>query len=290
MTGDFVWNAPQVAGIYNIAIQIHEWRNGVKINSIIRDMQVLVLQCDNSPPEVEAQDEYCVVAGEILEFEFLVTDPDSGQKVSITALGGPFEISDKVSISVGPEFMTPPVTATFRWETTCDEISEQYYTVVIRAADDFFGGGDTTGLADLKSIRIKVVGPPPLDLNAQSTSDRIMLSWENPYRCEQTVEDYFRGFSVWRREGSNTFPPDTCDPGLEGRGYTQIGFDVQDISGGRYVFEDVDVESGKTYCYRVLGEFAQLTPGGNAFNRVASLTSEEFCLQLNRDIQGISPL
>ena len=284
VTGDFIWNAPQVAGIYNIAFRIHEWRNGVMINSIIRDMQILVLQCDNSPPVIESENEFCVVAGETLEFEFTVTDPDSGQLVTIAAIGGPLVVSDNAGISVNQSFMEPPVTATFRWETTCDEINEQYYTLVIRAADDFFGGGDSTGLADLKTIRIKVVGPSPEGLDAQSTNDRIRLSWDQPYRCEATIEDYFRGFSVWRREGSNTFELDTCDPGLDGKGYTQIGFDVKDMAGGRYVFEDVDVESGKTYCYRVLGEFARLTPGGNAFNRVSSLTSEEFCLQLNRDI------
>ncbi len=284
VTGDYVWNAPQVAGTYNIAFRIHEYRGGVRINSMIRDMQILVLQCDNSPPVIESEDEFCVIAGETLEFDILVTDPDSNQKVSLTALGGPFEVSDKVSISVGSGFMDPPFTATFRWETVCNEISAQYYTVVFKATDNFFGGSDTTGLADLKTVRIKVVGPPPLDPEAFTTNDRIKISWQSPYACEVTDEEYFRGFSVWRRAGSNAFPLDTCNPGLNGKSYTQIGFDVNDLENQRYVFEDVDVESGKTYCYRILAEFALLTPSGNPFNRVASLTSDEVCIQLNRDI------
>jgi len=284
VTGDYVWNAPQVAGIYNIAFLIHEYRNGVRINSMIRDMQILVLQCDNSPPVIKSVDEYCVIAGETLEFDILVTDPDSNQQVSLTALGGPFEVSSKVTISVGPGFMDPPFTATFRWETECNDISAQYYTVVFKATDDFFGGSDTTGLADLKSVRIKVVGPPPLDVETNTTNDRIKVSWESPYACEITDDAYFRGFSIWRHEGSNAFPLDTCDPGLNGKGYMQIGFDVNDIDNLRYVFEDVDVESGKTYCYRILAEFALLTPSGNPYNRVSSLTSDEVCIQLNRDI------
>jgi len=284
VTGDFVWNAPQVAGTYNIAFRIHEYRGGVRINSMIRDMQVLVLQCDNSPPAIESKDEYCVIAGEVLEFDILVTDPDSNQKVSLTALGGPFEISNKVTLSVGPGFLDPPFTATFRWKTVCNEISEQYYTVVFKATDNFFGGRDTTGLADLKTVRIKVVGPPPQNVETVSTNDRIKVYWESPYSCEVTDDEYFRGFSVWRREGSNVFPIDTCSPGLNGKDYTQIGYDVTDLEGQRYVFEDVDVESGKTYCYRILGEFALLTNSGNPFNRVSSLTSEEVCIQLNRDI------
>ena len=284
ITGDFVWNAPQVAGIYNIAFRIHEYRGGVRINTMIRDMQILVLQCENSPPQVTSEDEYCVIAGEVLEFDILVTDPDSNQQVSLTALGGPFEVSDKVSLSVGSEFMTPPFTATFRWETVCNEISEQPYTVIFKASDNFFGGNDTTGLADLKTVRIKVVGPPPEGVTAQSSNDVLRVSWDNPYACEITDDEYFRGFSVWRRQGSNPFEVDSCTTGLAGRGYTQVGFDVKDIQDGRYVFDDVDVEAGKTYCYRVLAEFAQLTPAGNPYNRVKSLPSNEFCVQLNRDI------
>lgn len=284
VSGDFVWMSPQVAGTYNIAFRIHEYRSGVRINSMIRDMQIIVLQCENNPPVVTSEDTYCVIAGETLSFDVLVDDPDVGNLVSLTVLGGPFEVSDKVSVSVDPGYMSPPFTATFNWETSCNEISEQYYTVVFKAVDNAIGGQDTTGLADLKAVRIKVVGPPPLDVQAQSSADIITVSWENPYRCDMTEDNYFRGFSVWRRTGSNNFQPDTCQPGLEGRGYTQIGFDVLDQDGDRYVFVDGDVEGGKTYCYRILGEFAQLSVAGNPFNRVASLPSKEVCVQLNRDI------
>ncbi|MCI5090050.1 MAG: gliding motility-associated C-terminal domain-containing protein, partial [Phaeodactylibacter sp.] len=41
-TGDIVWDAPQRAGEYNIAILIREYRNGQQIGSIVRDMQILV--------------------------------------------------------------------------------------------------------------------------------------------------------------------------------------------------------------------------------------------------------
>ena len=283
VTGDFVWNAPQVAGIYNIAIQIHEYRNGVRINSMIRDMQILTLQCENNPPVITSEDEYCVIAGEVLEFDLIIDDPDSTDQVVLTASGGPFVVSDKVTLTPGPEFMDVPFTATFRWETVCDEIAEQPYTVVFRAADNFFGGSDTTGLADLQTVRIKVIGPPPEDVVAQSSTETVKVRWQQPYSCDMTSDEYFRGFSVWRREGSNSFVPDSCETGLNGRGYTQIGFDVMDQDTEGYFFDDVDVETGKTYCYRILAEFAQLTPGGNAYNRVRSIPSEEVCIQLNRD-------
>jgi hypothetical protein len=56
------------------------------------------------------------------------------------------------------------------------------------------------------------------------------------------------------------------------------------VVNGRYEFIDNNVERGRTYCYRVLADFARISPGGFRFNLVESLPSNEACLQLNRDI------
>ncbi len=39
ITGNLIWDSPIVSGDYNIAILIEEWRQGIKIGSIIRDVQ-----------------------------------------------------------------------------------------------------------------------------------------------------------------------------------------------------------------------------------------------------------
>ncbi|RLD81523.1 MAG: hypothetical protein DRJ10_06085 [Bacteroidetes bacterium] len=39
VNGNIIWKNPVSLGLYNIAIEIEEWRAGVKIGSIIRDMQ-----------------------------------------------------------------------------------------------------------------------------------------------------------------------------------------------------------------------------------------------------------
>jgi hypothetical protein len=275
VTGDFVWDAPQAAGTYNIAIRIHEYRNGVLINSMIRDMQIIVLTCNNDPPFIQARDEYCVVAGDTLEFDLGINDPNAGDLVQFSMKGGPLLISNQISLSVNPVFMEAPYQATFRWITACDEIASQYYTIVFRAVDNSIGGSDTTGLADLKTIRIKVVGPPPEDVDAQSADQAIRVSWEMPYACEDASDGYFRGFSVWRREGSKTLERDTCNPGLAGQGYLKLGQNILDVDAGRYYFDDMDVDRGRTYCYRVQGEFARLTSSGQPYNRVAGLHSDE---------------
>jgi gliding motility-associated-like protein len=282
VTGDILWNAPQKACEYNIAIRIIQYRNGIPIDTLIRDMQILVLECENLPPRVETIDEICVVAGETIELEVIATDPDVDprQKVELTALGGPFIITPSPAVFNVPDgFQDHPVLGTFIWNTRCEHISDQYYTVVFKAVDNH-----PIPLADLKTIRIKVVGPPPEDVQAEAQQSRITVSRELPYACENAANEYFRGFSIWRRVGSNQFPIDSCVTGLEGRGYTPLRRGIFDVQNGRYFYTDEDVERGRTYCYRVLGEFARLSAQNYPFNEVESLPSAEVCMQLSRDI------
>ncbi len=292
-TGDIVWDAPQRAGEYNIAILIREYRNGLQIGTIVRDMQILVLECENLPPVVEVPfDEVCIVAGETLEFDVVATAPlsEMEQEVRLTALGGPFEISPSPATFTPntQTFEEDPVVKTFRWEVPCEAISAQFYQVVFKATDNALG--DTTGLATLKTVRIKVVGPPPEDVQAEPESNVVTVSWQLPYACEATENDYFRGFTVWRREGSSDFVRDTCTPGLEGSGYTKLfNSPITDVEDSRYVYQDTDVERGRTYCYRILAEFALTTPtGSTTYNAVESLASDSICVQLNRDIPLIT--
>ncbi len=295
VTGDFEWVSPQLAGEYNIAFFIIEYRDGRPIDTLIRDMQILVEDCDNRPPQIATVTEVCVIAGETVQFDVEATAPiaDSGQKVALSALGGPFiQTISPATFNVASGYQPQPLVGTFVWNTTCEHISDQYYSVVFRAVDDFpilDDNNDTLFLSTLKTVRIKVVGPPPEDVQAEAGTGQVEISWENPYVCEDAANDYFRGFSVWRREGSNLFPPDTCEPGLAGKGYIRLNtLLTQEIVNGRYYYLDTEVERGRTYCYRILAEFSKLSLGGNPFNTVESLPSEEVCVQLSRDLPLIT--
>ena len=284
-SGDILWLSPQVPGIYNIAFTIISWRKGKIIDITIRDMQIFVAACNNNPPVVETIDEICVVAGLNVNFAVTGSDIDSTDKILLTALGAPLTSEFSPATFTAPTNWLPsPVTGTFDWTTACEHISNQPYSVVFKATDSL----TTPQLSDLHTVSIKVVGPSPEDLQASAALGNIELSWAKPYICEGAANNYFLGFSVWRREGSNPFVIDTCDPGLAGKGYTKLIAVTRAVKDGRYYFKDTNVERGFTYCYRVLAQFARVSAGGYPYNIVESLASKEVCMQLPRDLPLIT--
>ena len=290
ITGDILWDAPQRAGEYNLTMIIIEWRDGFPLDTIVRDMQINVRSCDNLPPEVETPfDEICVVAGTVLSFEVSATAPidEMNQRVRLTALGGPFEVENDPAQFLPNDslFINDPNRKLFRWQTNCEHISDGYYSVVFKATDNF-----PLALSTLKTVRIKVVGPPPEDVVAEPVPGAINVTWELPYVCDNVAGNYFQGFTVWRRVGPNNFPIDTCETGLEGRGYEKLTiFSIVQQEDGRYFYRDEDIVQGRTYCYRIVAEFARTTPGGNfAYNFVESLPSEEGCVRIRRDVPYIT--
>lgn len=287
VTGDLIWASPQTAGEYNVAIAIISWRNGVPIDTTIRDMQILVTNCNNNPPSVMSTDEICVVAGQIVRFPVTATDPDSTDYVRLTALGSPLVSPFSPAVFTGATgWVRPPVTNEFFWQTACEHISDQPYSVVFKATDSV--SVNAPKLSDLKSVSIKVVGPAPEDLQADAGSGVVELSWAKPFICETSGNNNFYGFSVWRRESSNPFVPDTCAPGLAGKGYTELIYVTRTEQDGRYYYKDTQVQQGRTYCYRVLAKFARQSAGGFPYNIVEGLASDEVCTQLPRNVPVIT--
>jgi gliding motility-associated-like protein len=282
MTGEFRWVSPQVAGEYNIAILVISYRRGIAIDSTIRDLQILINPCNNNPPVVTTNTKFCIIAGNTLNFEVIANDQDQRDSVILSALGGPFQQLTNPATFVSPAQLNAPiVTGKFNWNTDCNHISGQNYSVVFKAVDK-------QGLADLKTINIKVVGPPPTGVSTQVNNNEITVSWNSPYSCQNALNKYFYAFSVWRKVNSTAIN-DSCKTGLDGYGYVRIAFDtIFPTANGKYYFIDQNLDRGKTYCYRVLAHFAKRTSQGNPYNLVESLPSAEACTQLNRDLPLIT--
>ncbi len=295
VTGTFVWDAPQLEGEYNIAILVKEYRQGVLINSLVRDMQIYITKCqDNLPPELSSVQDLCVIAGTVIDQTVRATDPNTPlQKIRLKASGSPFTQSVSPATFTAPSgFTDQPVIGHFNWQTSCDHISSRYYSIVFHATDSYFKPGqsgvrDTLGLSTLETMRIKVVGPPPTDVRADRQGDKVSISWSAPYPCD-TAHRRFLGFNVWRSEHPIVVPLDTCSPGLDGYGYRVIKYNTMNKVADRYIYLDEDIEKGQTYCYRITAVFGKRTTSGTPYNIVHSLRSDEVCVNLSRDLPLIT--
>ena len=283
-TGNLTWNTPQIAGEYNIAIRIDEYRQGVLINSMIRDMQIFIVDdCQNQPPILELEKEICVFAGDTVQLKISVNDPDSGQKVRLEASGAPFiSTSNKAEIEGGNIFNEIGFDAYFSWITSCDDISDQSYQIVFKAMDNGFS--DTSGLATLKTYKVKVIGPAPDSLKIEPAQDHFKIFWEYPYLCSFTTEDYFLGFSIWRSKQANFLELDSCSYGLDENLYEKISFQHNINDGIQYFYDDFEFIPGENYCYRVMAEFAHKSFDGFPYNHVSGQPGNEVCLTIPLNI------
>ncbi len=280
-SGEFTWDSPQQAGIYNIAFLITEYRNGLKIGSMVRDMQIIVEEVDNRPPELIALQDTCVQIGQSLEILVVGEDPDTGQDVTLTAYGGPLEVINPATfqVEVGQGNIAEGL---FNWDTTCDHIFSDEYTLVFKAEDDFVSGGNPLPLVDLETWQITVVPPAPTGLQATAINGDVLLEWDSPYICEGT--DKFQGFSVYRAVGCDSTEFDICQRGLIGSNYTRIATDID-----AYTYTDETAVRGLFYSYRIIADFADVLTGSNfGINLVASHPSENQCVELPLDIPILS--
>ncbi len=260
-TGDFIWDTPIQIGEYNVAIEIEEWRDGVKIGSIIRDMQIEVEETDNNPPVINPLANYCVTAGETISFEVTATDPND-DNITLSAYGGPFEV--EISPATFPEVThASPVSSTFTWNTHCQHIRQQAYSALFRAEDD----NPEVSLTDYEESKITIVAPAPENLTASPSSNTAYLTWDT-YFCTNAT-----GFKIYRRKDSYNFSPSNCETGIPSyTGYTHIST----VPGADKIsfLDDNDgfgLVQGYTYCYRIIAYFEE---GSESY------ASNEACVEL----------
>ena len=262
-TGTIVWDSPQKKGEYNIAILVEGYRNGLKVGTVLRDMQITVSDCDNLPPVLEALNDTCVTAGETLNFPIFANDPNSSI-VKITGFGAPFETPSSPANAVTQVGQSPPVQAIFNWNTNCSHVRVSPYQATFQATDN----GPGVELVDIQTMNIYVVAPGPENLLAEAVGSAIQLNWDvSP--CTEAI-----GYKIYRRIGPYGFIPDPCETGVPSyTGYEQISTlaGVESTS-----FLDMDeIIFGRETCYMVIAYFAD---GGESY------ASNESCDQIKFEI------
>ncbi len=271
VTGDMIWETPVLQGEYNVAFIVEEWRNGIKIGSVTRDMQILIGACDNNPPDIITISDTCIVAGTLLTFDVTAIDPD-GNKVTLSATGGPFELSESpASIVPDPAEGNDTVTTTFFWNTNCSHVRKNPYSLLFKAKDEH----PVVNLTNLKAVSITVIAPPLNELQAIPLGNGIDLMW-SPAGCINAL-----GYKVYRRNGSAQYQSGYCETGVPASTGYQLIQTIQGVSVTS--FRDDDNGQGLTpgidYCYMVTYFFA---------DGAESQVNMEACAALKRDLPVIT--
>lgn len=286
ISGDLIWDAPGDLGEYNIAFVVKEWRKvqGVyfQLGSVTRDMQIIVQETDNTPPEVIIPAEICVEAGTTISEEIIGLDPD-GHQVKLEAFGGPlqFAVNPASFMPFPPSFQPQPGTLNFTWLTDCNQVRSRPYEIQFKATDNPPQGPK---LADIKTLSVTVVGVAPTGLSLAVVNGKtIRLDWDI-YNCGTADK-----MQIWRRVESFNFVPDNCEIGLPSfAGYELIALieDIKYIDANNNINyktsfiddnNEIGLSSGANYCYRLVAQFPD--PAGGE-----SYASEEVCQIIRADL------
>jgi gliding motility-associated-like protein len=268
--GDLIWDAPGMKGEFNVAFIAEEWRKIAGewrfLGSVTRDMQIIVDETDNDPPELQVPLDTCIEAGTLLEAEIIATDPNPESLVKIEGFGGPFILSPAATLTPDSDNYFPsPTVSNFSWQTDCSHIREDPYLVRFKATDN----GPGLRLTAFETWSVTVVPPSPKNLVAESRPQRsIELSWDE-YNCGDAEV-----VQVYRRVDNFDFDPENCEIGIpENGGYELIG--AVPVAQDSFLDDNAGqgLNFGATYCYRLVAVF-ELPEGG------VSYASEEICQQI----------
>jgi gliding motility-associated-like protein len=282
VTGDFYWPNPGQQGEYNFGILITEWRKTadgdyVRIGSVLRDLQINVVACNNNPPVIAEVPDTCIVAGTNYIQTVTATDPDNNA-IDLEASGGPFNLSPPALFNYTPG--SGSVTGTMTWTPPCSAVRNQPYLITIKATDEPFGNDPE--LADYEAFLIRVVAPPPQNFTVTPAGTSMSLTWSTPLSCTQTTGNIIVSYHIYRKNACTVFTPSPCETGVpDYLGYTHIGTvsALPPATGPNYAYLDnnggLGLTQGIDYSYIVVAVFAD---GSN------SLASTVVCAKLVRSV------
>jgi gliding motility-associated-like protein len=246
ISGDLVWDTPTKIGIYNAAMEIQEWRGGIKIGVVVRDMQIEVYETDNNPPITAPLTDLCVEVGETVSLNISATDEDA-DSIKLIATSGIFTSGSCKATFTTINSAPGITTSRLQWVPCHSSVRHQPYDIIIKAEDN---NGELQ-LVDIDNMSIKVLGPPPVLTDVMPQGNFVQLIWQNYGTSE------IAGFSIYRREGASSLVADTCYDGIpSSSGFVKVGY----VAGSNALtFTDTDggtgLEAGTEYAYRIVAVY-----------------------------------
>ncbi len=272
-TGTITWDRPCIKGEFNIAFKITEFRNGIQIGYLTRDMQIDIIDSDNKKPVLTVPKDTCITANSFLFTTITGSDPDFTDDLNIQFSGASFNVP--TSIAFMTPFLNPlnnPTKVFFNWQTTCDHIRQEDYINTFKIDDD---RPTNLKLVEFKTFAIKVNGPAISGISALPLDKSISVSW-NKYQCSNFGNSNIK---IMRKSCSNsTFSGNSCATGSDvSDGFTEIA----ELNGDAVNYKDTNVFHGFNYCYYV---YAIHKKTGKGESKPSALA----CGQLNNDITYIT--
>lgn len=234
---------PGSPGLYAMAVNVYEYRNGQLIGMVRREIEFTVISCTgnnapNLPPAIQNAS-YEIFATDTLTFIVNAADAD-GDSVFLSHSGNVFSASPAPGL-VPPYAVsndtsgTDSVKVQFFWPTTCNQSRDSVYHVTYEISDN----GCPLPLTALAQITIRIKPVPIVErpnLLCLGLTPNSITVFKNP--DTSILSRYFGYYTVYRSTNGGAFIPigQFSDP-------TQYSFTDPTVS----------ASSNDNYCYYITG-------------------------------------
>jgi len=182
VTGSLTWSAKMV-GHFVASFVVEEFRNGVSIGSMRRDMQFIVIpDTSNAMPQISNMQSvptnsggypYVVLSpGQNYQLQLLASDANVNDVVSMLGFGEPFDLTTSpATINVVPTGIGNEIQGTFSWTPDVSAVRTAPYITVFRVSDQMFYFDETiqfevsspTGIPNDNTITFDNIYPNPVN-------------------------------------------------------------------------------------------------------------------------------
>lgn len=246
--GTVTWDSPRLPGEYNIAIKINEWRNGIRIGYVIRDMQIIIEDTDLEPPLLKIPNDTCVAAGTILDANIFAWDENNDQ-VALEHYGLPKELGANLTVN---KITLDSLVADYSWSIDCGSARQQPYYSYFKATNN---PNKSFKLTTYKEWAIEVIGAAVENVTATEVTQGVNLSWDSYCPASTGISS----LEVWRRSCDlANVTLDYCTTGVPDEwGFTKIA--TVDKNATSYL--DETIFKGSKYYYIVIAKISDINTG-----------------------------
>ncbi len=134
---------PNLQGYFVASFLVSEYRNGVKIGEIRRDMQIIVVPSFNNPPVISSNSNnfpfsgksYTIAPGSSFNLTVSIYDADA-QPVAVNSVGEPLILASNPA-TVGITTNGNTTTASVNWTPNASQVRVLPYILALRVADTY---------------------------------------------------------------------------------------------------------------------------------------------------------